>query len=328
MLRRTLPLLIASALLAAACGSDEGTAKTTGPTDCPSVDVLDEVKVSGEEGQQPVLEFEQPLTVEKTACRLLVEGEGAPLESGDIARFDYAFFNARDGSEINTSYGQEPAEVVFNDELMTGVRMGLTGARAGSRLLVAIAPGDGFEPSTGEEEGDLTDEDTLLFIVDLLEIRSPLDRAEGEPVEPVDGLPTVELDEDGAPTISVPEGDPPTELVSQLLIEGEGAVVESGQSITVHYTGVIWLPADFALPPEAAGTGEVFDSSWTRGTPATFPIGTGDVIPGWDKGLVDQRVGSQVLLVIPPADGYPEGSGSIPAGATLVFVVDILDASA
>ncbi|MFZ6002831.1 MAG: FKBP-type peptidyl-prolyl cis-trans isomerase [Actinomycetota bacterium] len=328
MLRRTVPLLIASALLVAACGSDETTAKTSGSPDCPSADVLDEVKVTGEEGQQPVLEFEQPLTVEKTACRVLEEGDGDALESGDIARFDYAFFNARDGSEINTSYGQEPAEVVFNDELMTGVRLGLAGAKEGSRVLVAIAPGDGFEPSSAEDEGELTDEDTLLFIVDLHEIRSPLDRAEGKTVEPVEGLPTVELDEDGAPTITVPDAEPPAELVSQLLIEGDGAVVESGQSITVHYTGVVWLPSDFELPPDAQGTGEVFDSSWTRGTPATFPIGTGDVIVGWDKGLVDQRIGSQVLLVIPPADGYPEGSGSIPAGATLVFVVDILDASA
>lgn len=326
MLRRTLPLLITSALIVAACGSEETSTRTSGSPDCPTADVLDDVKVTGEEGQQPVLEFEQPLTVEKTACRVLEEGEGDGLETGDIVRFDYAFFNARDGSEINTSYGQEPAEVVFNDELMKGVHLGLSGAKAGSRVLVAIAPGDGFEP-TGEEGGP-TEDDTLLFIVDLHEIRSPLDRAEGKAVEPVEGLPTVELDEDGAPTITVPDAEPPADLVAQLLIEGDGPVVESGQSITVHYTGMLWLPSDFELPPGAQGTGEVFDSSWTRGTPATFPIGTGGVIPGWDKGLVDQRVGSQVLLVIPPADGYPEGSGSIPAGATLVFVVDILDASA
>ena len=71
----------------------------------------------------------------------------------------------------------------------------------------------------------------------------------------------------------------------------------------------------------------MFDSSWTRKSPATFAIGTGNVIPGWDKGLVGKKVGSRVLLVVPPADGYgAQGQGQIPANATLVFVVDILDA--
>jgi peptidylprolyl isomerase len=128
----------------------------------------------------------------------------------------------------------------------------------------------------------------------------------------------VTLADDGAPTITVPDTDPPAELIAQPLIEGEGAVVETGQTITVHYTGVLW------------DTGEVFDSSWESGSPASFPIGTGGVIPGWDKGLVGRTIGSQVLLVIPAADGYgATGSGeSIPPNATLVFVVDILDARA
>jgi peptidylprolyl isomerase len=147
-------------------------------------------------------------------------------------------------------------------------------------------------------------------------VRVPLDRAEGEPVEPQEGLPTVELGEDGAPTITVPDDDPPSELIVQPLIEGTGPEVESGDSITVHYTGVLW------------DDGTVFDSSWQSGAPATFEIGTGSVIAGWDEGLVGQPVGSQVLLVVPPDKGYPEGSpdGSISADDTLVFVVDILDA--
>jgi peptidylprolyl isomerase len=104
--------------------------------------------------------------------------------------------------------------------------------------------------------------------------------------------------------------------VVQPLIIGAGAEVEAGQTITVHYTGVTW------------DDGKVFDSSWTSGSPASFEIGTGAVIAGWDEGLVGQTVGSQVLLVVPPAKGYPDGSpdGSIQAGDTIVFVVDILAA--
>jgi peptidylprolyl isomerase len=136
-------------------------------------------------------------------------------------------------------------------------------------------------------------------------------------VAPVAGQPTVALDPSGAPTITMPGGDPPTTLVTQPLITGTGAPVASGQSITVHYTGALWA------------TGKVFDSSWTRGEPTSFPIGTGGVIKGWDQGLIGQTVGSQVLLVIPPDLGYG-ASGAPDAGIsgtdTLVFVVDILDA--
>jgi peptidylprolyl isomerase len=318
MLRRTLPALLVPALLLVGCGDDEPTTETSDTSEsatgdaCPSSDVLDAVDVSGEDGEQPVLDFEQPFAIDATSCRVLDEGDGDEVTDGATAIFDFVFINGRDGSEVSTSYGGTgPAEVVLDDQLLAGVRLALTGVAAGSQVLVAIAPGDGLgeDPSVGLEA-----DDTLLFVVDLHEVRTPLTRAEGAAVDPVDGQPTVELDDDGVPTITVPDTDPPAELVAQPLIEGEGAEVETGQTITVHYTGVLW------------DTGEVFDSSWEGGSPASFPIGTGGVIPGWDKGLVGRTVGSQVLLVIPPADGYPEGSGSIPPGATLVFVVDILDA--
>lgn len=314
-------LLLVPALVLSACSSDEAnTTDTTATTasgeqSCATSAALDGIQVTGAEGEQPTLEFDQPLDATETACRVIEEGDGGALAAGSTAIFDFVFINGRDGSEYGTSYGSEPAEVVLNDDLITGVRLGLQGLKAGSRALVAIAPADAFGPDGGDPEGGLEAEDTLLFLVDLHEVRTPLSRAEGTAVDPVTGHPAVELDDAGTPTITIPDGDPPTELVAQPLIEGDGAVVESGQTITVHYTGVLW------------DTGEVFDSSWEGGTPASFPIGTGGVIPGWDKGLVGRTVGSQVLLVVPPADGYPDGSGStIPAGATLVFVVDILDA--
>ena len=73
----------------------------------------------------------------------------------------------------------------------------------------------------------------------------------------------------------------------------------------------------------------MFDSSWETGAPATFGIGNGAVIVGWDEGLVGRTIGSQILLVVPPDKGYgDQGSGeTIPPGATLVFVIDILDAT-
>lgn len=314
MLRRPLISLVVAALLVAACGSDETSTSTSDRPGCPSAKVLDAVKLTTKKGEQPKLTFDKPLTVETTSCKVVREGTGDVLTDGSTAVFNYVFLNGRDGSEISSSYGQEPAEVLFDDELMAGVHVALDGAAVGSQILVAITPADGFGAEEDDPQTGVKADDILLFFVDLLDVRSPLAKATGKAVEPVPGLPTVEVAKDGTPSITVPKADPPSELVSQLLIEGKGAVVESGQSITVHYTGVLW------------STGEVFDSSWSTGKPVSFPIGTGGVIPGWDKGLVDHKIGSRVLLVIPPADGYPEGQGSIPAGATLVFVVDILDA--
>jgi peptidylprolyl isomerase len=308
-MRRILVTLLCLSLLGAACGSEEQSRETT-----PNSSELDAVEVTGEEGEEPTLTFDEPFSVEESERRVLEEGDGAEIEANSAVKFDFLFVNGSDGQVISSSYETEPVDLVFEDSLMKGVYVGLDGMTEGSQVLVAIAPGDG---AGADEASGLEDTDTVLFYADILEVRETLTRAEGEAVTPPEGLPTVKLGEDGAPTITVPEGEPPTELIVQPLIEGTGPVVESGQTITVHYTGVLYKD------------GTEFDSSWTNGSPTSFEIGTGAVIPGWDEGLVGQTVGSQILLVVPPDKGYPEGSpdGSIAATDTLVFVVDILGAS-
>ena len=313
-MRRILATALCLALVGAACGDDEPVKETTPTTvELASTDIED-IEVTGAPGEKPSLTFEQAFGVEESTRRFVTEGDGEPIAQNTVITFDFLFVNGRDGTEIGTSYGSEPAELVFEDSLMAGIYQGLDGVPAGSQVLIAIAPDDG---AGADPESGLLDTDTVIFYAEIHDVRIIPQRAEGEAVAPVAGLPTVELADDGAPTITVPEGEPPAELIVQPLIEGTGPVVESGQTITVHYTGVLW--AD----------GTVFDSSWESGAPTRFEIGSGAVIPGWDEGLVGQTVGSQVLLVVPPAKGYPEGSpdGSISATDTLVFVIDILDAS-
>ncbi|GAA1640584.1 FKBP-type peptidyl-prolyl cis-trans isomerase [Actinoplanes couchii] len=104
-------------------------------------------------------------------------------------------------------------------------------------------------------------------------------------------------------------------LKTTTVIEGKGAAVESGQTIEVNYVGVTY--AD----------GKEFDSSWSRSEAFSFAIGAGNVIQGWDKGLLGVKVGSRVTLDIPADQAYGESpSGGQPAGA-LRFVVDVLSAS-
>ena len=104
-------------------------------------------------------------------------------------------------------------------------------------------------------------------------------------------------------------------LVAQTLIKGSGAAVKPSDTVTVQYKG--WLLGGDASKP--------FDSSWSRGGPATFSLS--QVVKGWTNGLAGQTVGSQVLLVVPPSEGYGDtAQNGIPANSTLVFVVDILSA--
>jgi len=103
-----------------------------------------------------------------------------------------------------------------------------------------------------------------------------------------------------------------SELKIETLKEGTGAAAKAGDTISVHYTGTFL-------------DGKKFDSSLDRGTPFEFTLGGGQVIQGWDQGLVGMKVGEQRKLTIPYQLGYGEnGYGSIPAKATLIFEVELL----
>jgi peptidylprolyl isomerase len=116
------------------------------------------------------------------------------------------------------------------------------------------------------------------------------------------------------PTIEKPEGDIPFELLKEDLAEGDGAEATSGSKVTVHYVGV------------AFRSGEEFDASWERGRPFEFRLGKGQVIPGWDAGVLGMKVGGRRKLTIPSAMAYgARGAGGvIEPHEPLVFVVDLL----
>ena len=136
-----------------------------------------------------------------------------------------------------------------------------------------------------------------------------------QPAEPPAGqsAPAVDPRLTKAPEVKAGKGDV-TKLVVTPLVPGRGPRVKAGQQLTVNYVGVTY------------SDGKVFDSSWVNGQPATFPVGTGNLIPGWDQGLVGVPVGSRIQLDIPADLAYGEKpTGGQPAG-DLRFVVDILNA--
>ncbi len=129
-------------------------------------------------------------------------------------------------------------------------------------------------------------------------------------------LPTVSAGFDHSPTIVFPKTAAPKTLSEKVLEAGTGPVITTGELLVMNYVGQIWR-------------GKVFDSSFDRPIPSAFQIGTGEVIPGLDRTLVGLHVGSRVLLVVPPADGYGakgDSSAGITGKDTIVFVVDLLAA--
>jgi peptidylprolyl isomerase len=117
------------------------------------------------------------------------------------------------------------------------------------------------------------------------------------------------------PAVTVPKGAPPSHVVVKDLVPGTGQTLKAGQTVTVNYVGVVYK------------TGKQFDSSWSRGQPATFPLN--GLIKGWSQGMVGMHVGGRRELIIPPAEAYGKAGRppTIPANSTLVFVVDLLSAS-
>jgi peptidylprolyl isomerase len=119
----------------------------------------------------------------------------------------------------------------------------------------------------------------------------------------------------GEPTVPPVTGPAPTTLVVKDLKKGTGAAVKAGQTLTVNYVGV------------SCSNGKVFDASYPRKQPFSFALGKGQVIKGWDQGLVGMHIGGQRELVIPADLGYgPGGSGAIRPNETLIFVVDLVSA--
>ncbi|WP_028059156.1 FKBP-type peptidyl-prolyl cis-trans isomerase [Candidatus Solirubrobacter pratensis] len=115
--------------------------------------------------------------------------------------------------------------------------------------------------------------------------------------------------------MKVPKGPPPKKLVIKDLKKGTGAEATDGSTVSVQYVGVLY------------DGGKQFDASWDRGQPFSFPLGAGQVIPGWDQGVKGMKVGGRRELIIPPDLGYgAQGAGAdIPPNAALIFVVDLLD---
>jgi peptidylprolyl isomerase len=304
-------------LLTGCANADSPSASSSGTS---ASKALDSITVSGDVGTKPKVTLKsKPTALASSGSKVITKGSGAEVTKGQEVTVDYLLLNGKDGSEADTSFGKSPATFTADPaQLLPGLANGMIGKTIGSRVLIGIAPKDGFPGGQGNEQLGFGKDDALIFVLDLKTAVTPLPKATGDPVTPAKGLPTVKEDAKGVPVVTVPKTAAPKKLVVQPLIKGKGAVVKAGQTITAAYVGVIY------------GTGKQFDSSYTSGVPLKQRIGVGALVPGFDKGIVGQTVGSRMLLVLPPDEGYGK-AGNAQAGIkgtdTLVFVVDLLAAA-
>lgn len=259
----------------------------------------DAVTVSGEVGESSSVAFDAPLEVPELQVSVVAEGSGQELTADDLVQVAFSSFDAETGEEL-INVGYEPGQI-FPERVNADSGLGqiLGCASPGERVVVTF-------PGTEEYNAE-------VYVIDVMSTVPAA--AWGAEQDAVDGMPTVVLDESGAPAITIPDADAPAEVQLATLKEGEGDVVQPGDYVLVQYTGVRW------------STGEEFDSTWTRGgEPTTFA--TTQVVDGFRQALEGYPVGSQVLVVVPPAAGYGEGEINEEdlVGETLVFVVDIIGA--
>jgi peptidylprolyl isomerase len=318
--RKTLSLLAAAAVVAglAACSSSTPTptsTATTASTACQNVGAgtaSKAVKVAGKFGATPAVTFGAPLKTTDLERSVVITGSGAKVKGGDSIDIGLAAYNGTTGKALTAAAGFDghaPQTIQVNDQaFVPGLVRAVECLPLKSRVVLTGTAKEAFGGADISKLG-LKATDSVVFVADLYD-KLP-NRATGKAVTPPAGFPTVKLAASGEPNITVPKTAAPTETKIAVLKQGDGEVVQPGDTVTVQYKGVLWK------------NGTMFDSSWSRGAPASFA--TTGVVAGFRKALEGQKVGSQVIAIVPPADGYgAQGSGQITATDTMVFVVDIL----
>lgn len=273
---------------------------------------VESISVTGALDQKPVVSFPSPLSAESIQSRVVIAGEGPVFTGRNLIEFEFAGYNGGNGQLIQqTSFdGTQTQTGAFGPGEVPNFCEALAGAKEGSRI-VAIIPPDQAHSGEGVPALGVGAADAFIFVIDLKRVF--LEKATGDSVAPEAGLPTVVTTPDGVPGVTIPSSAAPTDLRVAQLIRGAGELVEEGQKVTLHYSGFLW------------DSSEKFDSSWDSGEAVQFQMQDGALIEGFLSAVIGQPVGSQVIAVIPPALGYGDaGAGTIPPGATLVFVIDIL----
>ena len=290
-------------ILLLGCGNDGGeSAATDSSTEVPtSIEIVPTPTPAGDVDNadlsvKPLVTIPPSSPPTELLIEDLVVGSGSPVGVGDFLIMDYVGVSYSTGLQFDASWDRGspfPFELGAG-RVIQGWDQGIVGMSVGGRRSLTIPPELAYGEN-GSGSGSIGPNETLVFVVDLIaSVPANLEK------------PTEELTSEST-----------TELETNDISEGSGAIVQPGNVVYIHYVGV------------SASTGEQFDSSWDRGRSEFigYISGTGNVIQGLDEGLLGMQVGGRRTVVIPPDLAYGEngaGDGLIAPNETLIFTVDLL----
>ena len=319
-MRRFLALLaipLLACVVLAGCGSSKPAASASSSSSSSAANSA--VTATGSFGKTPNVTIPKAKAGSTLAVKTVIQGAGTTLTKSDAmaANFVLYFWDGTSSSLKANTFTSNPT--MIGGSMLPGLETALIGQKVGSRVLAVIPPAQGYGTS-GDSQLGITGTTTLVFVIDMLKAYPDTAGATGSQESNGGGdLPTVSAKAGSAPTLTFSSSTPPSGLVTKTLVKGSGPKIVKGEYVIAQYVGYIWR------------TKKTFGSSWSSGTPFGFVVGASpeQVIPGWDKALVGQTVGSRVLLSVPPAEGYGSAGQSqagIKGTDSLVFVIDIVDA--
>lgn len=300
-----LPLLLATTLVA--CGDDEGGSDDNGSSDAS----LHGITITGDLGAEPEVEWGGELDTDETETSVVIEGDGDELAEGDQVQAYLWIGNGTTEKKAYSGYdAEQPETVVASKDLSPVFRDAILGQTIGSRVAVTTTAEEAFGPS-GNPSLKIGNKDTVLIIVDLIEAYEP-PKPEDVPQSQMPKIIEKGGDVTGLDFTGVEKPDADGDLLRSIVKEGDGPVVQDTDTVTADYLGMIY---DGKKP---------FDESYSK---EPVPFGLQNVVKGWTYGLSGLKVGTRVILQIPPALGYGDSdqNKAIPPGSTLYFVVDIVD---
>lgn len=287
------------------------------PSPTPSVTVepstsLDGIKVTGDVGGKPEISFDPPMAIDMTRSLVLAKGTGPVVTEDAIVEVNYRGVLGRTGEEFDSTFDDGEPAVFPISQTVEGFAKGLVGKHVGDRVLIAIPGSEAYDEAVGLGVGPSWVQvgDTLIFVVDIL--ATSFNEPTGKKVAPQ--YRDVTVSDDTKPEITISSSaKPPTQMVVQTIVAGEGRKVTEKDSVFARYRTWLWRD------------GKLVQDNFDKDSNGRLA----DLIETWKKGLPGQTSGSRVLLVAPASDSYPAGNPKIGVdpGDVLIYVIDISFAS-
>jgi peptidylprolyl isomerase len=312
--------LVAAAVLLAGCGSSSSSdSSSDGSSTSSGNKSWDTAEVSGAVGTEATVKFNGEVTDSTQSTKVLEQGDGDTVQQGDSLILQTVIADGTTQKTVASSYtDHQPQVVSLSSQVQKLFLDALSGKTIGSRVAV-YAPAEAIFGSAGNPQLGISQKDPIVIVFDL--VGQPVTKPDGKQHAAPSWFPKTTktkgvisgLDFKGTPK-------PAGKLRSAALYDGTGPVVKEGQTVFARYLGQVYA----AKKP--------FDENFSGTDPAGFQLksGSGGVISGWVKALAGQHVGSEVVIEIPPKDGYGKQGNSqagIKGTDTLYFVVDIVGAA-